>query len=423
MNLPAHPDLERYVLGHALVEPDRLDALRTEIAPELFSLDQHRDIWRFICELYDAGLPVDRVTVEKAARAARRNIGGMGYLADLDTGIPEKASIAGYVERLREAELRRRMMEVAHHLELIAADELHPVDEVLDGFTSAVSDMAGATSGAKRPISTSDLVASEGILNILAPRKQTGIRLPWKELSRSVAGLSAGQMVVLMAATSRGKTSMALQIAVHAAEQQKPPVIWTMEMSPRSLFQRIMTQLMGSQSTAQNPTFQERENQRLAFARVEDSPLYFDQSSRSVASFTASLRQVRSRGGLGIAIVDYLQLIRGSGRRANRAQEVSDNSRSLKLAAMDLGIPFVVLSQVDRGSVKGDGKIGLHSGKESGDIENDADIVLWIEAGELSRDAPTAVSLHVGKQREGPAGFSIPMMFLPTSQTFQEVSE
>jgi len=118
--------------------------------------------------------------------------------------------------------------------------------------------------------------------------------------------------------------------------------------------------------------------------------------------------------------VDYLQLIRGS--RTNRAQEVSDNSRSLKMAAMDLGIPIVVLSQVDRSSVKGGGEISLHSGKESGDIENDADVVLWIQGGELSREQDTPISLHVGKQREGPAGFSIPMIFSPTSQTFQEVS-
>jgi replicative DNA helicase len=87
---------------------------------------------------------------------------------------------------------------------------------------------------------------------------------------------------------------------------------------------------------------------------------------------------------------------------------------------MDLQIPFLVLSQVDRGSVKGEGKIGLHSAKESGDIENDADVLMWIEGGALSRDMDTAVEIHVGKQREGPAGFSIPMVFHPLTQTFEE---
>jgi replicative DNA helicase len=229
-------------------------------------------------------------------------------------------------------------------------------------------------------------------------------------------------MVVLMAATSRGKTSLALQVATAAAIQSHVPLVWTMEMSPKSLFQRMVTQITGSPSTRRGTSFEERQGQRLAIAQLNDSPVYFDQHSRSVASFAASLRQVRSQTKLGLAVVDYLQLIRGIGGRASRAQEVSDNSRALKLAAMDMGIPFLVLCQVDRSSVKSGGQITLHSGKESGDIENDADVVMWIEAGELSRDLPTTVSLHIGKQREGPAGFSIPMVFSPTSQTFQEVS-
>ena len=93
------------------------------------------------------------------------------------------------------------------------------------------------------------------------------------------------------------------------------------------------------------------------------------------------------------------------------------------MAAMDLGIPFLVLSQVDRSSVKGDGKIGLHSAKESGDIENDADVVLWIDAPELSKDQDTTVAVKVGKQREGPSGFSIPMTFRPSTQAFEEIDE
>jgi replicative DNA helicase len=169
-------------------------------------------------------------------------------------------------------------------------------------------------------------------------------------------------------------------------------------------------------------TFDEREAQSLAVAQLDQSPIYFDSRSRKVVAFNSSVRQVRSKNRRAVGIVDYLQLIRGSGR--NRAQEVSDNSRALKLTAMDLDMPLVVLSQVDRGSVKGDSaRIGLHSAKESGDCENDADVVAWIEAGELSRDHDTSVSFHVGKQREGPAGFSIPMIFRPQNQVFLEVSE
>ncbi len=159
----------------------------------------------------------------------------------------------------------------------------------------------------------------------------------------------------------------------------------------------------------------------MASVTLDENRIYLDSDARNVGSFVAGLRRVKAQGRLGMAVVDHLQLIRSTSSR-NRAQEVSENSRSLKLAAMDLDIPFLVLSQVDRSSVKGDGVIGLHSAKESGDIENDADVVMWVQSGaEFSRDQDTLVSLHVGKQREGAAGFSIPMVFRPQSQTFMEV--
>ncbi len=425
MNLPAHPDLERLVLGYALMEPERLNSLRGEIEPDDFSLQPHQCIWKFVCELYDAGKGVDRITVQQAAKAASQDTvyGGLSYLIELNDGLPENAAIGGYVERLKDATLRRRMMAAAHHLELLAADDAHPASEALEGFASASLDLAkGAACKSSRPISTREMIDQDGVTALLSPRDQGAIRLPWSELGRALCGLSAGQMIVLMAATGRGKTCMALQMATAAATQGHAPMIWNMEMGPKSLFQRMVTQISGSPATRRKTTFQEREEQHTALAQLGDFPVFFDRSSRSVAAFTANLRHVRSQAKLGLAVVDYLGLIRGSGGRSNRAQEVSDNSRALKLAAVDLGIPIVVLSQVDRSSVKGGGAIGLHSAKESGDIENDADVVLWIEGGELSREQPTSVALHVGKQREGPAGFSIPMVFFPASQTFQEVT-
>ncbi len=425
MTLPAHPDLERLVIGYALIEPERMDSLRAIVEPDDFSLDTHRGIWRLVCELYDAGKGIDYVTVQKAAMAANQdNYGGLSYLVSLCDFLPQNAAIGGYLERLKDATLRRRMMHAAHHLELLAADEAQPADEVMEKFATASLELARGSAGkANRPISTREMIETEGVTALLTPRDQGGIRLPWSELNRSLCGLSAGQMVVLMAATGRGKTCMALQIATAAATQGHTPVIWNMEMGPRSLFQRMTTQISGSPATRRKTTFQEREEQHTALAQLGDYPIYFDRSSRSVAAFTASLRQVRTQTKLGLGVVDYLGLIRGSGGKGSRAQEVSDNSRALKLAALDLGIPILVLSQVDRSSVKGGGAIGLHSAKESGDIENDADVVLWIEGGELSREQPTSVALHLGKQREGPAGFSIPMVFFPASQSFQEAAQ
>lgn len=426
MKLPVDLEMERTVLGYAMKDESYMDQIRTLVeTSEMFSLDIHRTIWGRIVGLYDASRPVDIVTVisELDMHSELQMVGGRNFVAGLLIGLYDvaKPRMDEYCGKLKVALLRRRMIAVGQHIANSAGDELSSVDELMEMLGKSVADITQSAAGSNKPVSTHEMIEEIGISTLMSGSRDRGIKLPWERLSKALSGLSAGQMVVLMAATSRGKTSMALQVATCAAGEGHTPVIWTMEMNPRSLFQRMMTQLSGVYCGKGLMTFDERSVINLAAATLNERPIYFDSKSRNVGSFVAGLRQVRSKTRLGLAIVDYLQLIRGSGR--NRAQEVSDNSRALKLAAMDLGIPFLVLCQVDRSSVKGDGKIGLHSGKESGDIENDADVVLWIEGGELSRDQETTVSLHVGKQREGPAGFSIPMLFRPTSQTFMEVSD
>lgn len=422
--LPCCVDVERMVLGYCLLTPEYLDVARGAVDSDCFSLDSHRKIWRRVCDLFDSGRPVDRITVyqELMAFDEAESVGGLSYLVELDDGLPQVPQIGGYVDRLREASLRRRMIAAAEHMQNRAADESENANEVLDNFAAAVTELSRSTNESRRPISTRDMIQSEGIDKLLGPRPYGTVPLSvWPQLNSDLHGLFPGQVVVLMAATSRGKTSMALQIATCAAMHQQTPIIWTMEMNPYSMFNRMVAQLSGVKNTFRELPPEQRAYQRDAVGTLNDHPVYFDRHSRTVSGFIASIRQVRSQFGAGLAVVDYLQLIRSS-NRGNRAQEVSENSRALKLAAMDLGIPFLVLSQVDRASVKGEGKIGIHSGKESGDIENDADVVLWIDAGELSRDQDTSVALYVGKQREGPAGFSIPMRFRPGCQVFQELA-
>lgn len=420
--LPSCEDIERLVLGYAILNSGTLDSMRGSLQPDDFSIEAHKRIWRAICRIYDAGEQVDRVTVyhDLKARDQAESVGGLSYLVTLDNGLPDRPNIDGYVSKLHETAMRRQIISSAYQLALHASDETSGIEDLLSELTAISSGITEVTE-ASRPFSTKDMIAKEGINELLKGREEKSIRLPWHRLNGALRGLGGGQMVVLMAATSRGKTSLAVQIATSAAVQGHTPAMWTMEMSPRSLFQKMATQLAGQQICEQM-TFEERSALTTSVARLNDYPIYFDSHSRDVGSFIASLRYIRSRGNLGIAVVDYLQLIRGN-RARNRAQEVSDNSRALKLASMDLGIPFLVLSQVDRSSVKGDGKMGLHSAKESGDIENDADVMIWIDSGEFSHEEDTDVKIHIGKQREGPAGFSIPMKFRPQSQSFAEISE
>jgi replicative DNA helicase len=228
-----------------------------------------------------------------------------------------------------------------------------------------------------------------------------------------------GQMIVLAAYTGRGKTSMALQIATHATRQAKSPIVWTMEMEPRSLFRRIVNQMArldNDRSRQWSMGQEDRERAQDAVYWIHDHPVWFDNRSRTVPAFMGAVRQAQAKSDVGLVVVDYLQLIRFAGRAESRTREVGENSRSLKLAALELGVPFLVLSQFKR--PQQDRPATIHDLKESGDIENDADVILLLNSGDLSGDRQTPTTVVVGKQREGPAGMEIPLIFDPPSQSF-----
>ena len=418
MKLPSCVDIEKLVLGSTIAKAEHLELARGLVEPSDFSLEKHQLMWHTLCELYDHGKSVDSVILHREL-GLKGNQTSLSDIAELSVVLADPES---YIERLKETATRRKAIVLLASYQDRYEDETIPSDDITADLLTRFGEI-GVSDRSNGPIGTARMLDEHGMDKLLGPRYHKGIKFPFSRLEESMCGMSAGQLIVLMAATSRGKTSMALQMSTAAAVQGYTPVMWTMEMSPFSLYRRLAMQISGTQVGRSNLTFEERASLCDATAQLYEKQVYFDATSRTVSKFKSSIRQVGGKSRVGLAVVDYLQLIRGTGRMASRAQEVSDNSRSLKLMAMDLGIPVLVLSQVDRSSVKNGGKIDIHSPKESGDIENDADAILWIEAGELKRDEVTSVKLHVGKQREGPAGFSIPMNFKPTSQTFEEVQD
>lgn len=425
--LPANTDAERLVLGSILLDETVYVQVADALSPDDFSLESHRLIFERMAGLHARAEHIDRLTVhgELAKRKEADSVGGLSYLVSLDDGLPHIPNLDSYIRIVQDKATMRRVMFACQATIGRCSLGEEEVDDILVGAQETLRTIADSTSRASQEItSTRELIESVGVDVLLSPRRHGEVRLPWPQLDRALSGLAGGQMLVLLAETSRGKTSLALQVATHVIQQGSAVLVWTMEMSPRALFRRLVTQLSGippNERTSQL-TFEERDRNRVAVAMLEQNPIYFDRSSRSVGAFCRTVRRLKATTKLGLVIVDYLQLIRATSRDLSRTQQVSENSRNIKMALMDFNLPGIVLSQVDRSSLKNGGKIGLHSAKESGDIENDADVLLWIEAPELSRDQPTAVSIVVGKQREGPAGFSIPMTFVPTSQTFLEVA-
>ncbi|HTS67026.1 MAG TPA: DnaB-like helicase C-terminal domain-containing protein, partial [Candidatus Acidoferrales bacterium] len=326
-----------------------------------------------------------------------------------------------YVEAVKDKALLRRIATIAASLEKRALSGVETGEQLRESLGKLTADLVEAAPSERRPVSTAEMITQVGIDELLRPKRVEGVRLPWGRLDTKLRGLRGGQNVVLAADTGRGKTSMALQIAAHATRQGKAVLYWTLEMPPAALFRRMVTQMSGVDVRNASPTFEQREKERAAVAWLHDSPVYFDRHSRTVAGFCSSVRQIRQKTCLGLVVVDYLQLIRASGRSESRTREVGENSRSLKLATMDFDLPFLVLSQFRRPN--GESQPTIHSLKESGDVENDADVILLLNCGELSAEAPTQVAVHVGKQREGPAGFDVPLVFHPRLQSFHSPEE
>ncbi len=233
-------------------------------------------------------------------------------------------------------------------------------------------------------------------------------------------------MIVVAAYTSRGKSSLACQIATHVTKQDAGVFYWTTEMPPEALFKRMVDQMSGADGMrhrAGQLTFEEIDKARGAVSWLYEHPVWFDRTSRTVPSCLAALRHVRQKHKIGLVVVDHLQHVTGTlGRGSNRAVEVSQISRSLKMAALDFDLPFLVVSQVSRPKEEGS-NLTIHMIKESGDVENDADVVMLLNSPKQAGTAPVSVALNIAKQREGPAGFDIPLLFRPSTQAFEALED
>ncbi len=412
------PDAEKLVIGHVLNGSAAMDAMRGTMEPDDFADERNRIIWQVACEIYDDGNgSVDHLSVIQALRdRGKAQPDDFTYMLSMLDGLPELPNLDRHIERLKDKSLVRRVAAIAGNLEKRALSGLETGEELRDALGKSIADLSETVAVDRRPISAQELVEQIGIDEILRPRKVDNIRLPWGSLDNALRGLRPGQNVILAADTGRGKTSAACQISTHTVRQGKSVLYWSMEMPARALFSRMVGQLTGNSRVDAHPTFKEREREREAVGILCDTPIYFDCHSRTVPAFCASIRQIRQKTKLGLVVVDYLQLIRAAGRAESRTREVGENSRALKLAAMDFSLPFVVLSQFAR--QKEGAKPSIHSLKESGDVENDADVILLFIAGELSKDAPTPVEVFIGKQREGSAGWGVPLIFYPQSQSF-----
>jgi replicative DNA helicase len=367
--------------------------------------------------VYDTGGVVNHATVahELTRHNELNSCGGYDYLVDLDTNMPVLFDLDTPIRNLKELAALRRVIFVTQNIQRRCFAR-EPVQEILDSASELLFG-AGACPEHAGPVFAKQVIDQVGVNQLLTPRRERGIRLPWPALDSHLAGLHPGELTAIAAHTSGGKTSMALQIAMHAAAQNVRVLVFSLEMGKEDLLRRMIRQRSGV-NDFDNPDSEERERVREAANWIYDAPIAFDESAMTVPAMHASIRKLKHEE-IGLVVVDYLQLVRGVGRYENRAKEVGSNSRALKLAAREFRIPFIMLSQLSRESAKAGRLPELYDLKESGDIENDCDNVLFIHPSSDSEDDLTPVDVLVAKQREGPRGLSVQMFFKRTCQRFE----
>ncbi|MGC9223760.1 MAG: replicative DNA helicase [Terracidiphilus sp.] len=425
--LPANIDAEKTILGAILLDNTAHAEAAETLKPDDFSLDSHRRIFLRMGELIDSGRAVDIVTLsnELARYKEVEAVGGVAYLASLTEGLPRRPVIEDYIRIVKDKSLLRRLMGICSAAIAKAADQSQEAISVLDETETQLLEVsqAGLAQGLQ-PIETIVRDSFGTIDNLFKQaRDVTGLHTGFTDFDHMTSGLQKGELIIVAARPSMGKTALAINIAENAAVQfQSTVAIFSLEMSKESLLRRMLASRAEVDQRKLQTGFIPREDQvklQNALGLLVESKIYIDDSAgSSLAEMRAKARRLsQNTGGLDLIVIDYLQLMSATlpGVKKgyeNRVQEVSAISRGLKAMAKELKVPVVALSQLSRSNEKRDDKRPMLSDlRESGSIEQDADVVVFIhrdayyKRGEdLSAEEKAQSEIIIAKQRNGPTG-------------------
>jgi replicative DNA helicase len=437
--LPANLDAERFVLGSILLNDTVYLQVAGAIEPGDFSLEKHRRIFTRMKDLYGRGEKIDRVTVanELLKHSQLESVDGLSYLVSLDDGLPEIVNLDSYVRIVKDKATLRNLMFAAQKV----IDRCLIGDEEPDQILASAEDSLlklGEARAREQLLSPQSIIEKfpGGVNAFLDPSQRiSGLSTGFPKFDEMTGGMHGGELLILAARPSMGKTALALNIAQHVAthpRMKKPVAVFSLEMSSSSLLTRLLcaaARVDQHKFRAGYLNSEERRKLHVALANLTESPLFLDDTPGvNMMDVHAKLRRMKSDHGLSLVVIDYLQLMGSPGRTENRNQEVSAISRGLKLMAKDLDVPFLVLSQLSRASETrpGDHRPQLSDLRDSGSIEQDADLVAFIYREELYKpkqeDLKGIADLIVAKQRNGPIG-TVPLRFLGQFTRFENRSE
>lgn len=439
---PPHSiETEQSVLGGLMLDNDAWDKVADLITDADFYRQDHRLIYHHICKLIEQSKPADVITVAESLEmsAELQNVGGLAYIGSIVQNTPSAANIRRYAEIVRERSIMRNLAQIGVQITDSAYNPAgRSAANLLDEAESKVFEIA--EDGAKgkegfidiQPLLRQVVERIELLYNQDNPSNVTGIASGFHDLDQKTSGFQPGDLVIVAGRPSMGKTAFSLNIAEHVAlELNKPVAVFSMEMGGAQLAMRLLGSVGRlDQHKVRTGRLEDEDWPKLthALGKLNDAPIFIDESAAlNALELRARARRLyRQHGELGLIVVDYLQLMSSSSQGENRATEISEISRALKGLAKELKVPVIALSQLNRSLEQRPNKRPVMSDlRESGAIEQDADVILFIYRDEVynpdTQDKGIA-EIIIGKQRNGPIG-KIDLTFLGEYTRFESYAK
>ena len=434
---PQNIDAEKSLLGAVLIDEDTLADVSELVKPKDFYDKNHEMIYDGMLRLYEKHKPVDMLTLtdELKRKDHLSLVGGSAYLSELTNYVPTAAHAEAYADLVSQKAVRRRLIKASGDISEMGYDEDSDVQELLSKAESELFNVADQSL-------KQDLTSIESVLTDSFDRMEElhqnkgairGIRTGYRDLDNMTAGLQRSDLIILAARPAMGKTTLVTNLAYNVATiEQKAVLFFSLEMSKEQLVDRMLADAAGVDSwNIRTGNLSDDDFSKItdAMGEMAEAPIYIDDKpGLSVLEMRTKARRIAHEQELGLIVVDYLQLMQGSGRHdGNRVQEVSEISRGLKLVARELNVPVIALSQLSRSVENRQPPIPqLSDLRESGSIEQDADIVSFIyRPGYYEPDNPDVANitdLIIAKHRNGPVG-KVSLYFHPERLRFMSLDK
>ena len=430
--VPPHDDeAEQAVIGSMMTDKDAVISAIEVLKPEDFYREDNKTIYTAIMNLYAKAEPIDIITLkdELTSIGKLEPVGGLEYLATLPDKVPTTANVEKYIKIVEEKSILRSLIKTANELIQIGYDQNEEVEVLMDSAEKKIFDLMQRKSQKGYSSIRDILVDSFTELEQLYNQKQhiTGVASGFIDLDNKTAGFHNSDLVLIAARPAMGKTAFALNIASYAAVSANTPVVvFSLEMSKEQCANRILcSQAMVDSEKVAKGDISDEDWSKLAIASgelSESAGIFIDDSAGiNIAEIRAKCRKLKLEKNIGLVVIDYLQLIQGSGNAKSREQEIAEISRSLKILAKEINVPVIALSQLSRApEARPDHRPMLQDLRESGSIEQDADIVMFLYRDDYynpETEAKNIAEVIIAKHRAGPTG-TVELLWMPSYTKF-----